>query len=224
METIKNLNTIVENSINYSDVVKNCGLDLTCGNRQIIKKQINYLNIDISHFKVFYKNSNNFNKKQTKDILIENSNFNRCHLKERLYKEGLKERKCELCGQGEEWCGNKMGLILDHINGIHNDNRIENLRIVCPNCNATLDTHCGKNKNKNYFYEKIKTYCECGNEMSYKSKRCIICEQKNNKKVKDRPSLVQLNIDVKELGYRGTGRKYGVSDNCIRKWIKLYSK
>jgi hypothetical protein len=45
--------------------------------------------------------------------------------------------------QGEEWVGKKMSLILDHINGVNNDNRIEN-RIVCPNCNATLDTHCGK--------------------------------------------------------------------------------
>jgi hypothetical protein len=37
---------------------------------------------------------------------------------------------------------------MDHINGVNNDNRIENIRIVCPNCNATLDTHCGKNKSK----------------------------------------------------------------------------
>jgi hypothetical protein len=41
-----------------------------------------------------------------------------------------------------------LSLILDHINGVNNDNRIENIRIVCPNCNATLDTHCGKNKSK----------------------------------------------------------------------------
>jgi hypothetical protein len=42
-----------------------------------------------------------------------------------------------------------MSLILDHINGVNNDNRIENIRIVCPNCNATLDTHCGKIRVKN---------------------------------------------------------------------------
>jgi hypothetical protein len=38
-----------------------------------------------------------------------------------------------------------MSLILDHVNGVRDDHRIENLRIVCPNCNATLDTHCGRN-------------------------------------------------------------------------------
>ena len=51
---------------------------------------------------------------------------------------------CELCGQGELWRGRPMGLILDHINGVRDDNRLENLRIVCPNCAATLDTHCGR--------------------------------------------------------------------------------
>ena len=70
------------------------------------------------------------------------------YLKKRLYIEGLKKRECELCGQGEEWKGKKMSLILDHINGVHDDNRLINLRIVCPNCNATLETHAGKNKNK----------------------------------------------------------------------------
>ena len=63
-------------------------------------------------------------------------------MKNRLYDEGLKERKCELCGQDENWYGKKMSLILDHINGVNNDSRIENLRILCPNCNATLPTHC----------------------------------------------------------------------------------
>jgi hypothetical protein len=37
-----------------------------------------------------------------------------------------------------------MSLIIDHINGVGDDNRLENLQIVCPNCAATLDTHCGR--------------------------------------------------------------------------------
>ena len=72
----------------------------------------------------------------------------RGRLKRRLFAEGLKQRRCEMCGQGEMWRGRRMALVLDHINGVHDDNRLENLRIVCPNCNATLDTHCGRHERR----------------------------------------------------------------------------
>jgi predicted amidophosphoribosyltransferase len=69
----------------------------------------------------------------------------------------------------------KISLILDHINGIHNDNRIENLRIVCPNCNAGLDTFAGKNVNKRNYY------CKCGAEILKHSSMCITCFGKKKK-------------------------------------------
>jgi hypothetical protein len=135
---------IIKNSINYVDVCRNLKLSTTMGNRQTIKKYIKIYKCDISHFRNGMKTPSA--KKNLSEILVENSTYiYTTNLKERLYKEGLKERKCELCGQGEEWDGKHMSLILDHINGINDDNRIENLRIVCPNCNATLDTHGGKN-------------------------------------------------------------------------------
>jgi hypothetical protein len=70
--------------------------------------------------------------------LVEGSTYSRAHLKARLFKQGLKARRCELCGQDETWHGRRMAVILDHVNGVANDNRIENLQIVCPNCAATL--------------------------------------------------------------------------------------
>jgi hypothetical protein len=78
------------------------------------------------------------------EVLVQGSTYSRNKLKQRLYLEGLKERRCEMCGQDEDWRGRTMSLILDHINGVPDDNRLENLRIVCPNCAATLDTHCGR--------------------------------------------------------------------------------
>jgi len=47
-------------------------------------------------------------------VLVDNSNYSRGTLKQRLFREGYKPRFCELCGQGEEWHGKPMGLILDH--------------------------------------------------------------------------------------------------------------
>tara|TARA_B110000967_G_C18436654_1_gene341181 strand:- start:49 stop:483 length:435 start_codon:yes stop_codon:yes gene_type:complete len=69
------------------------------------------------------------------------------HLKNRLYVAGIKERKCEECGI-EEWNGKKIIHQLDHVNGISTDNRLENLKVLCPNCHSQTDTFCGKNKSR----------------------------------------------------------------------------
>jgi hypothetical protein len=140
----------------YSDILRNLGLfESGGGSRVSIRKYCKLWNIDLSHLLTvseFNKQNHiKFNKRRIslEEILIENSTYsNRAWLKARLYKSKLKEKICELCGQTEIWKGKKMSLILDHINGINNDNRLNNLRIVCPNCNATLDTHCrGKRAN-----------------------------------------------------------------------------
>ena len=240
------LEVIVRNSNNYSDACRKLGLRPFYGNRRTLKKYIDFFEINTNHFNNRGCGSNK-NKIDLKDILVENSTYTyTTTLKNRLYKEGLKEKTCELCGQGEEWNGNHMSLILDHINGFPNDNRIDNLRIVCPNCNATLDTHCGKNikrkyiseknniiyipKNKNEITREIHkkykleetNYCECGKKISRLSKKCEKCDHIKQRKVKDRPPYHILIDEIKQFGYTGTGRKYNVSDNCIRKWLKNY--
>jgi hypothetical protein len=56
---------------------------------------------------------------------------------------------CDNCKCNDQWMGKSMPLILDHINGIKDDNRLENLRFLCSNCDSIQDTYKGKNKNKN---------------------------------------------------------------------------
>ena len=250
----KNLRFAIKNSKNKCDTLKKIGLKPFTGNYNTLNKYIIQYNIDYTHFTLgFKKNNKPINKISTSKILVSGSTYsNTSSLKQRLYKEGLKKRICEKCGQDEWWNGEKMSLILDHKNGINNDHRLENLRIVCPNCNATLSTHCGKNrKNKSSaiyvgrlckcgkkikkenitgFCKKclvenrkkkkqIHKFCSCGKKIKSTSKQCINCHNKNLRKV-NRPPRNKLINDIQYLGYTGTGRKYGVSDNAIRKWLK----
>ncbi len=82
------------------------------------------------------------------DILVEDSTYtNTNHLRRRLIEEGIKQARCEGCGLAE-WKGAAIPLQLDHVNGRRSDNRLENLRILCPNCHAQTATWCGKNKRR----------------------------------------------------------------------------
>jgi len=146
---IAQLKEEVPKARNRSEVIRALGLCLTGGNAMTIQKWIDKLGIDTSHFET----RSDLAKRTIairgdsiplEDILVENSKYSRFHLKRRLVGGGIIPEVCALCGQGREWQGKDMSLILDHINGVRDDNRQENLRLVCPNCNATLPTHCGK--------------------------------------------------------------------------------
>lgn len=83
------------------------------------------------------------------DLLVENrTQTSRTHLKMRLIREGLLQEQCYECGL-IEWRGIKLSLHLDHINGKAKDNRIENLRLLCPNCHSLTTTYAGKNAKRN---------------------------------------------------------------------------
>lgn len=214
---------IVKQSRSLSEVARLLGIIASKGNRDTIKIYIERYKLNTEHFSFVRNRSYNNKIKTLEEILVENSDYSRTALKKRLYKSGLKEKECELCNQGELWYGNKMTLILDHINGDNRDNRLINLRIVCPNCNATLDTHCSKNKSKYRAYlcvEKDDNKCiDCDTIISENCKRCIKCDHLRQRKVK-RPDIDILRKEILEFGYVKTGKKYGVSDNAIRKWIK----
>ena len=138
---------IIQENFSYSDCLKALGLSTGGGSStDILKRRIQELKCSTEHFG---KQVVSYNVKYTLDeILVENSTYaNISRLKIRLVNEGKLEYKCQICGINE-WLGQKLSLQLDHINGINNDHRIENLRFLCPNCHSQTETYAGKNKGR----------------------------------------------------------------------------
>jgi hypothetical protein len=208
------------------------------GNAQVLRRWAAAWGIDMSHFdpeaarRAVNRERGRQRRTPLEDVLVEGSTYSRHALKQRLFDEGLKLRACELCGQDENWRGRRISLILDHVNGIATDNRLVNLRIVCPNCNATLDTHCGRNKLRIHDDRDCvrcgKPYRPYGEEQRYCSVTCatqdaIGVPQPERRRVA-RPPEEQLLAEVEALGFLAVGRRYGVSDNAIRKWMRQYER
>lgn len=86
-------------------------------------------------------------KYSLEELLVKNGPYiGSSRLKKRLLKAELLEYKCDVCGNTGEWQGKELSLQLHHINGDHNDNRLENLILLCPNCHSQTDNFTSKNK------------------------------------------------------------------------------
>lgn len=134
---------IVLSSSSMREVALKLGYTSYSGsNGQRIRKRIDELSISTDHFSL----GNRRPIKRNKDnIFIENSTADQTTLR-KYYKEGeYTEYVCAICGQKPEWNNKPMTLILDHINGKNKDDRLENLRWVCPNCNSQLPTTGSRN-------------------------------------------------------------------------------
>src|SRR5947207_5304241 len=107
----------VAKSRSYSEALRHLKLRPAGGNHLTLKKYVALWKIPTNHFDPYATQRIGLKRDPIplEQVLVANSNYSRGSLKERLYKEGLKTRECELCGQGETWRGQHIALILDHV-------------------------------------------------------------------------------------------------------------
>ena len=148
--TLEQFVEAVKTSYSKAGVLKQLKLDVSGGNYKTVDNLVKKFQLDTSHWTGqghLKGKKNKWAKPSNKieELLTTDNTFQTYKLKQRLLKERIIENKCIECGI-TEWNGKIINMHLDHINGINNDHRLENLRMLCPNCHSQTDTYCGKNK------------------------------------------------------------------------------
>lgn len=211
-----------EEVFNISALLKKLGLQPRGGgNQENIKKHLQRLNVNTSHWTgTSWDRTNQLRDwSQLKSI---------ASFRKRLIKQ--RGHKCEKCLRNK-WLKKEISLELHHIDGDRTNNDLENLQLLCPNCHSVTDNYKGK-KNKK---KEVKIFCKCGIQVSKltKSMNCRSCAAKNKpkntnvqriyeRKVKDRPTSNELSKLLWEKPTTKIAEQYGVSDKAVEKWAKQY--
>jgi len=209
---------VIKNALKVNSLaglLRSLDLRVAGGNYAHMKKTLQRLSVDCSHW-----TGRAWSKNQRLKDWSKYSNIS--SLKPHLIKR--RGHKCERC-KLEEWQSSPIPLETEHKNGDRTDNREKNLELLCCNCHALTLTWRGR-KNKK---EVVKKYCRLCNKNIHRYSKTGICNScfnktrdysNANRKVKNRPSKEQLLREIEETNYCAVGRRYGVSDNAVRKWLK----
>jgi len=209
---------IVKKSSSYKEVLVTLGFAIKSGgNYKTLKARINKDGTDVSHIEENKKSFRGVAKEiPLHEVFVKNPD-NFVNIKKKILKLNLIENKCSKCGLENEWQDEPIVLQLDHINGDHDDNRLENLRILCPNCHSQTKTYGGKNVREN----NPDRICKCGAPKSNRSNSCLKCVEKPTKI--EWPPDEELIERASSQSMLSLSRELGVSDNAIRKRLKKFS-
>lgn len=203
-----------------ADILRILGLSVRPGNYPIVHRLVKEFGLDTSHWDPFAVARDALCRAKLKftrpldSILIEHSTYtSNSDLKRRLITAGLLENKCVICGI-KDWCGKLISLQLDHINGIHDDNRPENIRLLCPNCHSQTSTFCRRKR------KSPRLVCPvCGNSKSKAGRQCATCAAKKLEHIQW-PPAEELLAAVESSSYVAVAAQLGVTDNAVRRWLR----
>lgn len=221
------------------EVLLYLGMRVTGPNKKNVDKRATTLQLDTSHWRTERK-KREVTKYKLDEILIKDSPYyNSGNIKLKLIRAGLIEYICHSCGL-RDWQDAEISLQLDHINGDRNDHRLENLRLLCPNCHSQTHTYKSGKRKKGEISDKLRTAIEkgmkkrkragskkcqdCNKQITRTANWCKSCYGKRRQDTKiEWPEFNDLLEMIERQGYRATGRELGVSDNAVRKRVLKYS-
>lgn len=213
--TREEFQSVIDRSNGITSVLENIGLGRKGSNTNAVKLRILEDGIDLTKLKAnrieARKNTTRMLMLPLEQVMVDNSNYSRSALKKRLLDEGILEEKCDSCGLGPEWNGQRLVLQLDHKNGVHDDHRRENLRMLCPNCHSQTANFAGlANKRVRSSVSLVSAGVRKGGG------------SKISRRKVDRPSREELASMLWKEPTTVVAARYGVSDNAVAKWARSY--
>lgn len=156
------------------------------------------------------------------EVLRENTPYRGTRLRSRMIKHGI-PNLCARCGCEPLWHGKPLTLQIDHINGESTDNRIENLRFLCPNCHSQTETFAGRKRRRSVELIECR---KCKSMVRSGTRRCGHCATWFVARPSPKTKVVWPKNDfllgeVVRTSFSEVGRKLGVSDNAVRKRLRL---
>ncbi len=171
--TVEDVRCAISISYSWRQVCFKCGLTYAGGNYITLKNIAISNGFNYEHFKgqAINKGCEPHNSRLLKDCLKKGVKISSVNLKKKLMKAKIFKEECVKCKNGKTWNGEPLVLQLDHINGDKDDNRLENLRLLCPNCHSQTKTYCVRKD------ADVKYCSQCNKRLSYGNKTgyCATC-------------------------------------------------